>query len=248
MTAWHEDDALWMALEPVLFGRQRLARAPDEVDRIVALLDLPHGARVLDLACGPGRHACELARRGYRVTAVDRTRAYLDRARARARQWQVDVEFVEADMRAFRREGAFDAVLNLFTSFGYFEDDADNRRVLDHARASLTRGGRLLIDLRGKELIARDWKERWWVDLDDGAILCEERRVGDGWDRLESRWIHIAPDGRRREVRGVQRIYSAAELTAMVRAAGFVNARSFGSLAGGPYDARAERLVIVADA
>src|SRR5690606_12128167 len=91
----------------------------------------PPPARVLDAACGQGRHSIALAQAGYTVTGVDASGPLLAIARAAAAEAGVSVEFVEADLREFSTERSFDAAINMFTAFGYFEDDAENLRVLN---------------------------------------------------------------------------------------------------------------------
>ena len=82
MTAWHEQDQFWEMVP--LFGPDRLEMAPEEVEGVISLLGIEPGASVLDLCCGVGRHSLELARRGYRVTGVDRTASYLQTASEKA--------------------------------------------------------------------------------------------------------------------------------------------------------------------
>jgi SAM-dependent methyltransferase len=242
---WYEDDAFWGEMAPFLFDERRLLNAPMEVDAIIALLDVPEGARVLDLCCGVGRHAIELARRGFRVTGVDRTEIYLERARGTADAEGLDVELVREDMRTFRRPGAFDVVLNLFTSFGYFDDPADDLRVLRHVHESLAPGGRFVAEMMGKEVLAERFQERDWNWIGEGeGVFLEERRITDDWGRCANRWILIRGD-RRSEYRFVHRLYSAVELAALFREAGFSAVDAYGSLAGEPYDHLARRLVVV---
>ena len=81
---------------------------------------------------------------------MDRTATYLDEARKRGAEEDLQVEFLQEDMRTFVRPGAFDAVINYFTSFGYFESDEDERRVLANAHRSLRPSGVLLIEMMGK--------------------------------------------------------------------------------------------------
>src|SRR5512135_491590 len=97
--------------------------AEEEVEGILVFLALPLGAAVEDLGCGRGRHAIPLARRGYRVTGVDISDYMLQKARRSAAREGVDVEWVQEDMRTFCRRDAFDLVISLFTSFGYFSDE-----------------------------------------------------------------------------------------------------------------------------
>ncbi len=245
MSDWHSDDTFWETLSDWMFPPERWQMTGKEVDHILALLNLPKGASILDMPCGPGRHALELARRGFHVTGVDRTAAYLDRARRQAEAEGLHVEWVEADMRAFRRPNAFDAILNLFTSFGYFEDPAEDRRVAENFFASLKPGGQLLMEMMGKEVLARIFQERDWREDESGALLLEERKITRNWGRLENRWILIR-DGQRREFRLSLRLYSAVELTALLAGVGFIELEAYGSLAGEPYDQTARRLTVLA--
>lgn len=242
---WFENDRFWQALAPVLFGEQRLSATPEQADQLVALLGIAPGARVLDLCCGPGRFSLELARRGYRVTGVDRQPDYLARARAAAAAEGLELELVAEDMRRFTRPAAFDAVINMFTSFGYFADPADDRLVLEHARAALAPGGRILLELMGREVLARVFRERDWERAEDGSILLQERRLAPDWGWIDNRWI-LLRDGHAEEFTFGHRLYTGTELAALLRACGFGDVQVYGSLAGAPYDQRAGRLVVCA--
>ena len=138
---WHDDDEFWDAFQSTLFTPEHWERAPEQVDALLSLAKPEPSARILDLCCGPGRHSLELARRGFVVTGVDRTERYLAVARARADKEGLKIEFVHADMREFVRPSAFDLVINLYTSFSYFRDPAEDRRVLENIHESLVPGG-----------------------------------------------------------------------------------------------------------
>jgi SAM-dependent methyltransferase len=171
MTAWHEQDDFWESVP--LFGPERMEAAPQEVDTIIAMLGLQPGAVILDLCCGVGRHSLEFARRGYAVTGVDRTAAYLQTAREVSAAENLDVEWVQADAREFLRPEAFDLAINMYTSFGYFEDPAEDRRVAENLFRSLKPGGSLMIDLMGKERLARIFSPRSWDELPDGSLFLQ---------------------------------------------------------------------------
>ena len=100
---WFDDDGFWRDLYPFIFREERFAAADGQVAQALELTK-PKGRAVLDLCCGPGRCSIPLARRGFAVTGVDRTRLLLDRARARARRARVKIEWVSCDMRDFVRE------------------------------------------------------------------------------------------------------------------------------------------------
>ena len=243
MTAWHEQDDFWETVP--LFGPERMEMAPQEVDQIISLLGLQPGAPILDLCCGVGRHSLEFARRGYSVTGVDRTAAYLQTARDAAGIEGLVVEWVEADAREFQRPGAFDLAINLYTSFGYFEDPAEDRRVAENLFRSLKPGGSLVMDLMGKERLARIFNPRSWDELPDGSLFLQERKIRDDWTWIENRWI-LVRDGQQREFTLGHRLYDGAGLRTLLLDSGFESVTLHGDLDGTPYDNDARRLVAVA--
>src|SRR5215469_808210 len=245
MSEWYEDDEFWESFAPYFFTPERIESSGAQADGLIKLLGVAPSQCVLDLCCGIGRHSIALATRGLNMTGVDRTRAFLDRAKAAADKEGVRVEWVQDDMRTFKRPNAFDGAVNCVTSFGYFADQAEDLLVARNLHDSLKANARLVIEMLGKEVLARDFRERTWERLADGALLLQERKLSHGWDWLESRWTLIGPK-RRKELTFSCRPYSGAELTAVLKQAGFREVELFGSLNGSPYDNRAERLVAVA--
>ena len=244
MNAWHEEDTFWTKWAPFMFHERRWEQAQEEVALITSLLKVSPRSSFLDLCCGPGRHSLQLARTGFAVTGVDRTKAYLEKARKQAEKERLDVEFVQEDMRSFCRPDAFDAVINLFTSFGYFEDIEDDRKVAANVYHSLKDNGVFLIDIAGKEVLARTFRERDWYEVNDILVL-QERRITRNWSWMENRWIMVK-DGKIEESRLSHRLYSAAELAALLHDCGFGAIDVYGDLTGTPYDHTAKRLVAVA--
>jgi SAM-dependent methyltransferase len=247
MWTWFEDDTLWESLESFLFSQFRSSESTvREAEQILTLVHPPQGAAVLDLCYGPGRHSLEFTRRGFQVTGVDRTARYLATARAAATREGLTVEFVQEDMRHFHRPAAFDLALNLFSSFGYFEDVAEDLRVLRHLHVSLKPGGQVLLEMAGKEVLACTFQPRTWHrHAERDEYLLEERVVREGWSWIENHWIWIRGPAQKVFTFGI-RLYSGAELTALLSEAGFSAVQLYGSLAGTPYDHTAQRLVAVA--
>jgi SAM-dependent methyltransferase len=244
MEAWHEQDGFWMKWAPVMFHQHRWEQAQEEVANIISLLKIGPEASVLDLCCGPGRHSLQLARRGFSVTAVDRTKTYLEKARKQAESEGFRIKFVEDDMRRFCRPTSFDVAINLFTSFGYFEDISDDKKVITNVYRSLKDKGVFLIDIMGKEVLARIFRERDWYERDNIMVL-EERKVCANWSWIENRWLMIK-DGTMEECKISHRIYSAVELATLLSDCGFNAIGVYGDLTGTPYDHSAKRLVLVA--
>jgi len=241
---WFEDECLWRELYPYVFPLERLAAAQDQVVQIVALSGVTGGA-VLDLCCGPGRHAVEFARHGFRVTGVDRSGFLLERARERADAAPVLVEWVRDDMREFQRPATFDLACNLFTSFGYFQREEDNLRVLRNVRESLREGGTLVMDMVGKERMLRQGMEARSTSFADGAVLLQQPHVGEDWERMDSEWT-LVKDGQSRSYRFEHYLYSGQGLQDRLESCGFSHVRLYGDLSGSPYGPDAMRLVAVA--
>lgn len=246
MTTWGDEEELWELAAPAVFAADRTTDARRDVDAVMRLLALQRGARVLDMCAGQGRHAIELAQRGMRVTAVDRSRTYLDVARESARAAGVELELVREDMRRFVAPQTFDAALNLYTSFGYFDGEEENRRVASNMRASLVPGGGAVFELRGKEVLAAKGATLSWTEA-GGVLLLEEPRVGPDWEWVEYRFV-LVREGVTRRYRVRHRLYSGVELRMTLHAAGFVDVTLYGGFDGRPYDDHAELLVAVARA
>ena len=153
---WFEDEAFWREFYPFMFSERRIAEADEQMAKVLALTK-PAGKAVLDLCCGPGRCSIALARKGFRVTGVDRTNYLLKKARERARAARVNVEWVQNDMRDFVRLNSFALVISMFTSFGYFDDKREDMTVLGNMFGSLQAGGICLIEIVGERTVGEDF-------------------------------------------------------------------------------------------
>jgi SAM-dependent methyltransferase len=243
-TEWFADEDFWSTLYPFMFPPSRFEMAPEEARQVLALAGHAAPCRVLDLACGPGRHAVALAELGCQVTGVDLSAFLLERARQRSREASVEVEWIRGDMRDFVRPAAFDVALCLFTSLGFFEDDEDNQKVLDQLFACLADAGTLVVDVSPKEVLARIFQPTGSREVGE-RLLVERRRVVSDWSRMSNEWLVIEKD-RVRSFRLEHWIYSGRELAWMLGRAGFPTVDLFGSLEGEPYGTEARRLVAVA--
>jgi len=240
---WFEDDSFWRDLYAFLFSESRFTAALEDVDKVVALTK-PKGRAVLDLCCGPGRFSIALAKRRFAVTGVDRTKYLLDKARAKARAARVRIEWVRQDMRDFARPDSFDLALSMFTSFGYFDDKREDLKVLGNILASLRPGGAFLLDMGGKEWLARIFAPTTSHTLPDGTILVQRHAIFDDWTRIRNEWILIRR-GRAKTFTFHHTIYSGQELRDRMEQVGFVGVKLYGNLRGEEYGSKAERLVAV---
>lgn len=214
-----------------------------DVDRIWRLLELEAGMEVLDLACGHGRIANGLAERGARVTGLDATPLFLERARRDAVALGASVDYVEGDMRALPwPERRFDRVVCWFTSFGYFDDDA-NRSVLREAHRVLRAGGRLLLETNNLAELLPRWLPA--VVLERDGDLCVDRSHFDPTTGRARTERVIIRDGDVRRFPFSVRMFVAAELRDWLLAAGF-DAVDLRGEDGEPLTARSRRMLTVA--
>ena len=241
---WFEDEDFWRELYPYMFPQERLAAGSDEVAQILAITAFS-GDAVLDLCCGPGRHSVAFALKGHAVTGVDRSPFLLDKARERAMEHRAAIEWVQEDMRRFVRPAAFDLACSLFTSFGYFETEEDDLRVLRNVRASLKAGGVFVMELLGKERLARVWEHVRSSQFPDGTRLIQQAQVRHDWSRIHNEWTVIR-EGRARSFHFEHTVYSGRELKDRLLLCGFHEVRLFGNLQGAPYGLDAARMVAVA--
>jgi ubiquinone/menaquinone biosynthesis C-methylase UbiE len=216
-------------------------RADQQTDFVVEALGLEPGARLLDLACGHGRHSARLARRGFAVTGLDVSESSL----VIARETEPGAEYVVGDMRELPLEDAsFDAAINLFTAFGYFEDEADDQRVLHEVARVLRPGGSFLIDTINPPGLFGRFRGRHWDRLDDDTLILEEHEYDVATGRMKTDWTLIFADGDRRELRHSVRAYTAPELGRLLSAAGLDLTDSWGDFDSSELTRESRRLIL----
>ncbi|HLQ58632.1 MAG TPA: methyltransferase domain-containing protein [Gemmatimonadales bacterium] len=244
MTEWFEQ---WFGEEyHALYPHRDDEDARRAVALIQSVISWRPGDRILDLACGPGRHAAELERLGGHVVGFDLSRAMLRRARDR-----MGARLVRGDMRALPfRDGSFALAVNLFTSFGYFLDDAEHRLVVRQVAAALAPGGHFVLDYLNAEQVRRT------------ILLSEQaqRRAGGGTSERRSgprvvrridadgRFVikEIELRGRARSFQERVRLYSADDLEALLAGAGLRVVARFGDYDAGAPGPNAPRVILVA--
>lgn len=151
-------------------------RTESEVDRALKMLRPQGGERVLDLACGSGRHSLELKRRGFEVVGADISPELLEIARGEAETQNLAVEFVEADLRELDFEDEFDLVLNLNDgAVGYFETEEENHRTFEVVARALRQGGRNLMQLPNVLYAQQHLPQKSWISGASMVELVEHR-------------------------------------------------------------------------
>lgn len=205
-----------------------------EIDLLVRTAGLEPNDRILDLCCGQGRHALELARRGFKnVTGVDRSRYLVRLARKRAKARNLNLSFHEGDARRFRLpEHSFQCVALMGNSFGYFDREEDDVAVLEQVKRVLKPGGTLALDLTDGQWMRDHFEKRSWEWIDENHFVCRERSLTADRSRLVSREVVVHAE------RGViadqfyaERLYSKEQIHELLEKVGFTHIRDHGSLA-----------------
>ncbi|PSQ89686.1 MAG: class I SAM-dependent methyltransferase [Bacteroidetes bacterium QS_8_64_10] len=225
-------------------------RDEEEAERCIDLIERTAepklGARIVDVGCGRGRHAVELARRGYYVTGTDLSEQAIRRAREHARQAGAAATFEQADMRETHCDECADGVVNLFTAFGYFADDDDHFRAIREMAAALHPGGWLFQDFLNAPQVER-------------TLVPKDERTADGYRIRQQRWIAegrinkkitLRPTGNGAEseetFRESVRLLDLDDFRTLYADAGLRLDATFGDYDGGPHTDTSPRLILLA--
>lgn len=241
---WWRDyfDAQYLIEYEPIFTPERARR---DVRRVVELLGLPVDSRVLDVPCGQGRHAHLLAEAGYRVDGLDYSRELL--ARARARGTGPRLRYHRGDMRRLpaRWSGRFDAVVNLFTSFGFFAEPADDARTIAEFARVLTPGGTLLWHGGNRDGVMARFLARDWWRISDGTLVAQERDFDplSGMLTVTSNWY--GPRGRGERQHRI-RLYTPTALSDLMAQAGLIVEAAWDGWSRRPLRRRSSEMLLVA--
>lgn len=222
-----------------------LAGTGQEVKFMVDTLGLPKGKAILDLYCGYGRHAIELAKLGYRITGVDATASFLDIARQQAVEENIAVAFRQCDMRELDYDQDFDAVINMFAAFGYFSDE-ENTAVLQRVARALRPGGLFLIDLLNREWMVRNNLNRYWRHPNGEYVLSYKVELQQGVVMMK-RVLLNQVTGAKTKYEFVLRAYSQAEMELLLTRSGLKVRETYGGFDGRTYGADAPRMIMLAE-
>ena len=242
MDEWYKD---WFNTREYLnvYRHRNEEDAKKLVDLILKNVFLPGNAKVLDLACGPGRHSILFAEQGYRVTAVDLSENLLAIAKKIAVGSGFKINFFKCDLRNFSVSAKFDLVVNLFTSFGYFEDDLENFKLFEVSFDLLENGGYFVLDYLNKYYIEKNLIPES-VDEQEGGIIVQKRCIKG--NRVIKN-ISLFSNGQEKRYHESVRMYGKDELIKNIENRGFEIKSIFGDFEGHCFDPeKSSRIIIIA--
>ncbi len=217
-------------------------RTKEQIDFISKFL--PENGYILDAGCGIGRHSIELAMRGFKVLGIDTNQKYLDLALEKAKALSLDnVNFSLMDMRNLNEEEVFDGVINLWSSFGYFDDDT-NEEIIKNFFKAVHKNGKVIIDIENRDYILKFFVRETFKEKEDGIFILERRKF-DPVTSVVTTHRYIIGNGLRKEYLRHIRIYSLTEMINIFRRAGFKEVEYFGNYNGEKFYTDSERIIIV---
>jgi SAM-dependent methyltransferase len=215
-----------------------------EVESIVRMMDLKPKAKILDLCCGYGRHSIELAQRGLEVTGYDLSDFFIEKAKRDSADSGLEIEFVKGDMRKLPFDKEFDAVVNIFTSFGFFDKESDDFKVTKGVSRALKKGGLFLLDLKNREYLIRNFQRKRWRQQED-FIMLED----NFFDLFTSRWeltrTLLFENGRKKENSFSLRMYTFTEILNLLKKSGFILESVYGDFDFREYSLDSPRMILI---
>lgn len=227
------DPTFWADLRP-FFAQVSEKQTNAQARFIIKLLGLKKGMTFLDCPCGIGRISLPLARHGIKVTGLDITERYLEEFQQKAERRRLKVEIHHADMRDVSFKNRFDAAGNLWTSFGYFEQDSQNFLVIKNLYQALKPGGKFILHVINRDWIIAHYSDSDWMER--GGVISFESRKFDYATSINRGVWRFLRNGKLTSYEINLRMYSFHELLAMFRKAGFVDIQGFGNTEGAPID------------
>lgn len=219
--------------------------AETEVEGIVRMLNLTPPSRILDLCCGFGRHSLILASRGYDVTGLDISRSFLNYARRKAEERGIFLKFEQRDMREIQHESEFDAVINIFTAFGFFENEQEDMKVLECVARALKPNGQFVIDTLNRDFVIHSGQYQTWKQR-NGTTVLEERFFDFFKSRLEINHHLIDSKNGERKLESSFRLYTLTEMLDMFDKAGLMLTDVYGNFDGSLYSGESPRMILIA--
>ena len=220
-------------------------KAPSEVAGILRMLQIRPPASILDLCCGFGRHAIVLAGEGFEVTGLDLSESFLRMAKQRADLLGVRLDLIQADMRHIKQQEAFDAIINLFTAFGFFSSEDEDLQVLQGVSRALKKDGQFLIDTVNRDNIIHSLQPKRW-SIDNGTVVLEERIFDFFKSRLEINLELVQIEDKNRRLEYSFRLYTLTEMLNLFSKTGLELTDVYGDFDGSQYSAESPRMLLVA--
>ena len=242
MSDWFED---WFNTKEYLevYRHRNESEAKELVSIILNSIQIPENGSVLDLACGAGRHSIYFAQKGYDVTAVDLSQNLLLVAKEAALENKVNIEFIQSDIRYFSSGKKFDLIVNLFTSFGYFETDSENFMLFEIVKKYLNNSGYFVLDYLNKTYVQNNLVKESTDMLGKGKII--QKRFIEGNRVVKD--IFINQNGSSKHYRESVRLYDDQELKAAISDAGLRIEKVFGEFNGKGFEKdNSKRIIIIA--
>ncbi len=242
MKEWWKDFFGPLAGEIMFTPKAKVSK--NEVEQVIKRTKTPKRARVLDLACGIGRHSIEFAKKGFEVTGLDYSKPYIASAKRSASQEKVKVQFVKGDMKNLRPHFAsenFDLVVSLYNSFGYFKSRKDDFRMLQEVHRVLKPGGKFVLNTLNGEGVKKRLKNPISMGREPikKVFMIDSAKFDEKKAQTQAEWTIVDARKSKAKIHRLkfhQNVYTNPQLKALLRKAGFTIETTWGLLHGEAFD------------
>lgn len=245
---WYENELLWIKghhYKTGTYSKDKDKIAEEITKKLAQFAKFKPKGKILDLACGEGFHTAYLSKLGYNVVGLDISPFNISLAKENVKKLGQQAVFKQQDMREFEDNNFYDAVVNFGYSFGYLKTQTENMKVLKNIYKSLKKGGKFFIELYGKEMIDRVYPKTL-IRQNGEETLLRIATIDNNYERFKSYFYFINKD----KVKVCEQevyLYSAKELTDMLKHVGFKIIGVYGNYDQGPYDHNSENLMVLAE-
>lgn len=245
---WYENELLWIKghhYKTGTYSEDKDKIAEEITKKLAQFAKFKPKGKILDLACGEGFHTAYLSKLGYNVVGLDISPFNISLAKENVEKLSQKAEFKQQNILNFEDKNYYDAIVNFGYSFGYLETQEENMKVLKNIYKSLKKGGKFFIELYGKEMIDRVYPKTL-IKKNGQETLLRLATIVDNYGRFQT-YSYFIDKEKVKVCKQEVYLYSAKELTDMLKDAGFKIIGVYGNYDQGPYDHNAENLMVLAE-
>lgn len=241
-----ERNSFIVDLLPYTFEKEPLDEIKASVDKLIDFLHLSSKLSILEYPCLGGAFSMELARKRLNITACDCISESIDLGQLKGNEENLNVKWVHSPISLFNRKDEFHVILSLGYSFGIENTLENDRQLLSHFYSILAPGGKLILQLIGRDILEKYFQPRFWGEQEDGSFLLNLRNVNYEEGLLDENYVFIK-DNVIRKYHYRRKLYYPDQITSLLEQTGYKKIQILGDFDGRAYDDRANALLVVAE-
>lgn len=239
-------NAFIKAMLPYAYDKEGVDEASETVSALIKLSGLSQSSKVLDIPSFGGVYALALAKQGFHVTSCDEISESLQLGKEQALKQKLQVDWIEQNPFHFKKANFFKGVFSLGYSFGDYENREMDNMMLSNVYQSLNNGGKLVLQIIGRDILEKYFTPKFWIEQSDGSFLLNERQIDYSSGLLTENYTFLKGGDVSRFVYG-RKLYYPDEIRSLLASHGYRGIKIFGNLQGNEYDDQAKSLIVIAE-